>query len=97
MLPPVVNGGVASGVFMPYRRSSYSIQRREASRIVSQAAIKDPALQESVNILTKGRIAVILQNRFGTFDLRVINSYDVGEVLSDSLGRGTLQKVDALE
>ena len=40
---------------------------------------------------------MFLQNRFGRFELDVVNSYDVGEVLSDSLGRGTLQKVDALE
>jgi hypothetical protein len=82
---------------MPHRRTSYSIQRHEAARIVSQAAVKDPSVRESINVLTSGRIAQILQNHFGTFDLRVINSYDVGEVLSDSLGRGTLQKVDALE
>ena len=82
---------------MPHRRSSYSIQRREAARIVSQAAVKDPSVRESVNVLTPGRIALVLQNRFGRFELDVINQYDVGEILSDSLGRGTLQKVDALE
>lgn len=82
---------------MPHRKSTYLIQRRESARIVSQAAIRDPGIQESINLLTKGRIAVILQNRFGRFELEVVNSYDVGEVLSDSLGRGTLQKVDALE
>jgi hypothetical protein len=82
---------------MPHRRSSYSIQRREAARIVSQAAIKDPSIRESVNILTVGKIALILQKRFGRFELGVVNQYDVGEVLSDSVGRGTLQKVEALE
>jgi hypothetical protein len=82
---------------LPHRRTNYNIQRREAARIVSQTAVKDPAIRESINVLTSGRIAQILQNHFGTFDLRVINSYDVGEVLSDSLGRGTLQRIDALE
>ena len=47
--------------------------------------------------MTPGRIALFLQNRFGRFELDVINSYDVAEVLSDSLGRGTLQRVEALE
>jgi len=82
---------------MPHRRSSYNIQRREAAHIVSQAAVKDPAVRESINILSSGRIAQILQNRFGTFDLQVINRYDIGEVLSDSKGRGTLQQMEALE
>ena len=66
---------------MPHKRTSYSIQCREAARIVSQAAVKDTEVRESINILSSGRIAKILQNRFGTFDLQVINSYDVGEVL----------------
>jgi len=79
-------------VLLPHRRTSYHIQRREAARIVGHAAVRDPALKESVNLLTPGRVALILQNRFGTFDLRVINSIDLGEVLSDSLGRGTLQR-----
>ena len=85
MSPSVNSGGVASGDLMPHRKSTYLIQRREAARIVSQAAVRDLGIQESVNILSKGRIAVILQNRFSRFDLEVINSYDVGEVLSDSL------------
>lgn len=77
---------------LPHRRSSYRIQCREAARFVSHAAVRDKALQESVNVLTPGRVAVFLQNRFGTFDLQVINSYEVSEVLSDGLGRGSLQK-----
>jgi len=82
---------------MPHRRTTYSIQRREAARIISQAAIRDPSIKESVNVLTSGRIAQILQTRFGTFDLRVINRYHLGEVLSDSKGTGTLQRVEELE
>jgi hypothetical protein len=82
---------------MPHKRSSIRIQRREAARIVSQAAIRDPSIQESTNTLTPGRIALILQNRFGRFELDVINRYDLAEVLSDSIGRGTLQRVEAVE
>ena len=82
---------------MPHRRTNYSIQRRDAARIISQAAIRDPSIKESINILTNGRLAQILQNRFGTFDLRVINRYHLGEVLSDSKGTGTLQRVEELE
>lgn len=97
MSPPVNSGSVASGDSMPHRKSNYLVQLREAARIVSQAAVKDSRVLESINVLTSSRIAQFLQNRFGTFDLQVINSYDIGEVLSDSLGRGTLQRVDALE
>jgi hypothetical protein len=82
---------------MPHKKSTYAIQRREAARIVSQAAIKDPSIRETINVLTPGRIAVFLQNRFDRFELGVINRYNVGEVLSDSIGRGTLQRVEALE
>ena len=96
MSPSVNSGGVASGDSMPHRRTSYIIQRREAARIVSQAAIRDPSIQESMNSLTR-TIAQILQNRFGRFELDVINRYDVGEVLSDSIGRGTLQRVEAFD
>ena len=88
---------MASGVSMPHRRSNYNIQRREAARIVSQAAVKDRAVRESINVLSSGRIAQILQSHFGTFDLRVINRYHLGEVLSNSKGTGTLQRVEELE
>jgi hypothetical protein len=75
------------------RRSDHVTQRREAARIVSQAALRDPALSESINRLKPGEIALRLQNRFGTFDNHIVNTYDQGEVLSDSLGRGSLQQV----
>ncbi len=79
---------------MPHKKSTYALQRRDAARIVSQSALKDPSIRESINMLTPGRIALFLQNRFGRFELDVINSYDVGEVLTDSIGGGTLQRVD---
>jgi len=80
---------------LPHRRSSYSIQRREAARLVSHAAIRDKDIQESVNSLTPGKVALFLQNQFGRFELQVVNSYDMGEVLSDSVGRGTLQRKES--
>jgi hypothetical protein len=39
---------------MHHRRAGISIQRREAARIISQAAVKDPSIRESVNVLTPG-------------------------------------------
>jgi hypothetical protein len=46
---------------LPHRRTSYSIQRRETARIVSQATVQDPDVRDRVNILINGRIAQILQ------------------------------------
>lgn len=78
------------------RRRDRANQRREAARIVSQCALRDPDLAESINRLTPGELALGLQNRFGTFDNYLVNSYDQGEVISDSLGRGTLQQIGAV-
>jgi len=84
---------------MPKRRghrSERASQRREAARIVSQAAVRDLLVKESLNALSPGQIAAHLQTRTGTFDIFICNSYDQGEVLSDSLGRGSLQQIGAL-
>ena len=79
-----------------HRRGKKANQRREAARIVSRHAYKDPELYEAVNRLTPGLLAAKLQKKFGTFDTHVCDSYDRGEVLSDPYGRGTLQLVEAL-
>ena len=86
---------------MPHRKSDRMIakrrsrinQRREASRIVSRHAYKDPILREAVNRLTPGLLAVKLQKKYGTFDAYICDNYDKGEVLSDPYGRGTLQQI----
>jgi len=75
-----------------HKRIRKANQRREAARIVSQAALRDPELAESINLLTPGAIALRLQNKFGTFDNYIVNTYDQGEVISDSRCRGTLQQ-----
>jgi hypothetical protein len=79
-----------------HRRGKKTNQRREAARIVSKHAYKDPILREAVNRLTPGLLAVKLQKKYGTFDTHVCDNYDKGEVLSDPYGRGTLQQVEAL-
>ena len=71
-------------------------QRREARHIVSIQGYKDPEVRELVNRLSPGMIALSLQNRFGTFDTHVCDNYDLGEVLSDYYGEGTLQQVASL-
>jgi len=86
---------------MPHRKSDRMIakrrsrinQRREASRIVSRHAYKDPELREAVNRLTPGLLAIKLQKKYGTFDTHICDNYDKGEVLSDPYGRGTLQQI----
>ena len=79
-----------------HRRGRKANQRREAARIVSRHAYKDPELREAVNRLTPGRIALSLQNKYGRFDTHVCDNYDLGEILSDPYGQGTLQQVGVL-
>jgi alkaline phosphatase len=70
---------------MPHKKAHTTYRDCEAARIVNQAAVKDSSIKEAINVLMPGRIAVFLQNRFGRFELEVINRYDVGEVLSNSI------------
>jgi hypothetical protein len=79
-----------------HRRGRKANQRREAARIVSRHAYEDPILREAVNRLTPGLLAVKLQKKYGTFDTHICDNYDQGEVISDSLGRGTLQQIGVL-
>ena len=78
------------------KRSSRAIQRREASRIVSQHAIRDLQIKESINILDPMKIEIHLFNRLGSADPVVAMGYDMGEVLSDSYARGSLQRIGAV-
>ena len=78
------------------RISDRATQFREAARIASQHAIRDLQVKESINILTPGQIAVKLEKRLGTFDVDVINSFEMGEVLSNMQRTGSLQQLGAV-
>ena len=76
------------------RRSTHANYRREADRIVSQAALRDPELNEAVNRLQAHEISNIMQRRIGSVDVDAIIRFNVGEVLKDSRGSGTLQRAE---
>lgn len=89
---------------MPHRRSRSSkekrsdraTQRREAARIVSQHALRDLQVKETINLLTPPEIAYHLTNTLGTYDPQVAQSFERGEVLSDMYRRGSLQQLGAV-
>ena len=89
---------------MPHRRSRASkqrisdrdTQRREAARIVSQHALRDLQIKETINLLTPPELAYELTNALGTYDAQVAQSFERGEVLSDMYRRGSLQRLGAV-
>lgn len=69
--------------------------RRFISRHISRNAHKDRGRAESVNILGHSEIARAVRAKFGTVDWQLIHDILKGEVISDSRGTGSLQKVKA--
>ena len=61
---------------------------------VAGSAYVDTLLGESVCVVNEHRLAGFLRWRFGVVDWRIVEMFTKGEVLSDPLGRGSLQKVD---
>ena len=78
------------------RISDRAIQRREAARIVSQHALRDLQIKETINLLTPPELAYALTNALGTYDPEVAASFERGEVLSDMYCRGSLQRLGAV-
>lgn len=75
------------------RRSPRARMRRFISRLLSRHAHRDFRKAESVNILGEDIIAREVKQRFGAVDWSLIFNITRGEVLSDSRGEGSLQKV----
>ena len=90
---------------MPHRRSRSSkkrrtdlfAQKRQAARIVSQHAIRDLQVKESINLLSQGEIAYHIINQLGTYDLEVVTCFERGEVLRDMHRTGSLQRIEAIQ
>lgn len=70
--------------------------RRYISRIISRQAHRDLTKSESINILNPDTIAEAVKNKFGWADWSLIFHILRGEVLSDSRGEGSLQRVQSL-
>ena len=75
---------------MRHKRSEASQQRRFIKRLVLQCAFQDPQRSETVNILSSEAIASPASQAFDYVLPRLTNC-EVGEVLADSRGTGSLQ------
>lgn len=77
------------------RRSQRAREKRLARRIVQDHAWLDREVGERINILTSEQISILTQKRGDWLgrSVHVGQEYDKGEVLTDPLGRGSLQRV----
>jgi len=82
---------------MPHKRSREARIRRTTARIVSQNAHRDRRKSESVNVLTSGQVLKELIDKLPkhriTDLLEHSDMFDRGEVISDSRGEGSQQKI----
>ncbi len=78
---------------MVHRRSPYAQSLREAERVVSDGAYFDKALFESVNRLDGAAIVAEVTRRLGFCHPDVARRFLCGEVLDDSRGRGSTQRI----
>lgn len=76
---------------------NYVHQRKILSWVISEEAFKDRIRAEAVNRLTEADCYNLLMDKFGEgkFYMGLCKTYELGEVLSDSVGRGTLQQLGA--
>lgn len=77
---------------MTRKRSEYARQRKYVSRLVSKNSHRDYRKSESVNILTEADLYDALTEEFGVPHPAVIQSYNRGEIISDSRGQGSHDK-----
>ena len=75
------------------KRLSESMKRGIRGFIASNAYV-DYGLGESINVLFEDDLVSYLHGKYGIVDYRVVYMFTRGEVLSDSRGKGSLQKVD---
>lgn len=78
---------------MPHRRSEYSRSLREAEKVVAEGAYFDRGLFESVNRLNGADVVAEVVKRLGFCHPDVARRYLRGEVLDDSRGRGSTQRI----
>jgi hypothetical protein len=75
---------------MRHKRSETSQQRRFIKRLVLQCAFQDRQRSETVNILSREAIAASASQAF-EYVIPELTNYELGEVLADSRGTGSLQ------
>ena len=75
------------------RRRLFEAQVRAAAHIVSKESHRDRERAESVNLLEPRQVLAALREQFESVFVGAVQNWERGEVISDSLGRGTQQRV----
>jgi len=75
------------------RRSVKSLQRRLAKKIVFRQAYHDQEIKEIINRTTPEWIMQVLNQVYGYVEVGAIPELEQGEVLVDSRGKGSFQKL----
>lgn len=75
---------------MVHKQSEANLQRKTARRYVLEHAFQDRIIAEDVNLADSTAITAHLQEKFSLVVCSATN-YDVGEVVVDSRGQGSLQ------
>lgn len=79
---------------MPHKRSKFNAMCNSVRGFITSNAFVDYSKGESVNTLIESDIIRYLYGKYGYVDYRVVYRFTRGEVLSDSRGQGTMQRVD---
>ena len=75
------------------RRNQRSLEKQEAKKLVLKSAFLDRERGETVNLLSSAQVNTLLLETFQGSLLTVDSRYEKGEVLTDSRGSGSLQRV----
>lgn len=76
-----------------HRRSVEAQQRRYVNRLVSTSSYKDYDKQENINIYTSEQLEQRLVDKFGDVRTGIHLQFQRGEIISDSRGTGSLQRM----
>lgn len=83
---------------MPHKRSKDARIRRTTARIVSQNSHRDMIKSESINVISQGQVLKELIEKLPDYKTSLLLSaskmFDRGEVISDSRGQGSQQKLN---
>ena len=82
---------------MVHRRSIEARQRRDIYRYLATTGFPDHEQGEFVCRIDTNQLISHLQLTYPEVDMSLVHSFEKGEILSDSRGRGTLQNVGVIQ
>lgn len=80
---------------MVHKHSEEANQRRLARKIVLSGAFIDPLKQETVNIMMSEQVSALLSQNFEYVLPQAASYVERGEVLLDSRGEGSFQRLQS--